>query len=274
MTSTVKRCVVTGVALMLFGLAPQTAAAANTYCDGVLPAGTYKNVVVPQGAACVTGAGPILIEGHVFVLEEASFTAHPPSVLVVTGNVHGRLLSMIDINGQTVDGHIRSQRGGLLIQDSLLGGNVDSHEGTRALVLGSTLTHGSIRFSMINGPEAEVWSESNVLERGSIHITKNVISSVSCVTFPPFCVDVELNTLLQGSIHVNDNVIAMGTSMAVSSNTVAGAVHIFRNLDSGSKEVIGNDVEGHLMCKMNSEPFFGGPNVDFDSTGADNQCFE
>ena len=107
------------------------AAPADAYCVGELAAGTYQNVIVPQGGSCTTGEGAILVKGDVRVLEGATFTSLPPSELVVRGSVLGHAQSMIEMEGQTIQSDVRSHKGSLTLRENTIGGDVESLKGTQ-----------------------------------------------------------------------------------------------------------------------------------------------
>lgn len=259
------------IAVVAMFIAVPAASAAETYCVGVLAPGTYQSVVVPQGGSCTT-SGPTTVKGDVQVLEDASFTSvNPPSVLIVRGSVRGRAGSQINIDSATL-GSVDVHRGGLILSNSTVEGNIQSHDGTSAFINGVSVTKGSIDIKKISGPNAMVWIAFNSVERGNVQAKDNLISTPDCAV-PGVCFDIEGNTVSKGNIEVEKNQVSVDNFLDILSNAVGGNLLVNENSGDAIKEVFDNTVGGNLTCRRNQEPFVGGPNAARRAPGHDNQCF-
>lgn len=90
---------------------PSFAAGGNsTTCTDTLAPGTYGRVVVPAGAVCITGTGPVTIRGGLYVEEGATFIfgdEESPSVnATITGGVHATNAGSVQIHFSTISGGI------------------------------------------------------------------------------------------------------------------------------------------------------------------------
>jgi hypothetical protein len=81
-----------------------------TTCTGTLAPGTYKRVVVPDGASCVTFTGPVTIKGGVFVGAGATFVLGSEENPVHTGTISGGVRSQ---NAASVQIHFSTINGGV-----------------------------------------------------------------------------------------------------------------------------------------------------------------
>jgi len=77
-------------AMLLIGSHGNSASAADdTVCDGVLSAGTFKNVVVLAGTSC-TLSGAVVVEGNVIANDAVDVVVQGTSTtpIPIGGNVH------------------------------------------------------------------------------------------------------------------------------------------------------------------------------------------
>jgi hypothetical protein len=111
-----------------------------TTCTGTLVPGTYKQVVVPAGASCVTFAGPVTIKGGVTVEAGATFVLGSEENPVHTGTISGGIRSQdaasVQIHFSTINGGVNLSGGAgpfggpfditwNTIEDSVINGSVN-----------------------------------------------------------------------------------------------------------------------------------------------------
>lgn len=98
-------------------LSASSIAAGNgaTVCTDTLAPGTYQHVVVPDGAICVTFAGPVTINGGVTVGSGATFVLGTEENSAHTATINGGVTST---NAASVQIHFSTINGGV----SLTGG--------------------------------------------------------------------------------------------------------------------------------------------------------
>jgi hypothetical protein len=89
---------------------PSFAAGGSTTCTDTLAPGSYGRVVVPAGAVCIIGAGPVAIRGGLYVEPGATFIfGDEESPLVnatITGGVHATNAGSVQIHFSTISGGI------------------------------------------------------------------------------------------------------------------------------------------------------------------------
>jgi hypothetical protein len=111
----------------------------TTTCTDVLAAGSYKRVVVPEGAVCLS-EGPVTIRGGLYVRAGATFVLgseeNPVHTGTITGGVHATNAMSVQIHFSRISGGI-DLRGGSgpfggpfevtwnTIEDSVVNGSVD-----------------------------------------------------------------------------------------------------------------------------------------------------
>jgi len=86
------------------------ASSGATTCTDTLAPGTYGHVVVPDGAACVTFAGPVRINGGVSVGAGATFVLgsedNPVHTATINGGVRARNAANVQIHFSTINGGV------------------------------------------------------------------------------------------------------------------------------------------------------------------------
>jgi hypothetical protein len=105
-------------AACLFAL-PSLAAKPNkhnaTSCTDTLAPGTYGRVVVPAGAVCLIGEGPLTIRGGLYVEAAATFvfgSEEDPDVnATISGGVHGSNAGSVQIHFSRINGGVDLQGG-------------------------------------------------------------------------------------------------------------------------------------------------------------------
>jgi hypothetical protein len=102
-------CVVVLAALVL--AVPAVAGGAKkTTCTDVLAPGSYKRVVVPAGAACLS-EGPVKIRGGLYVRAGATFVLgseeNPVHSGTIKGGVHAKNAASVQIHFSTITGGVR-----------------------------------------------------------------------------------------------------------------------------------------------------------------------
>jgi hypothetical protein len=100
---------------LLVGLpAAAEAGSKTTTCNGELAAGHYHKVVVPEGAACLSG-GPVTIRGGLDIESGATFVLgdeeHPGDTGTISGGVHATDPQSVQIHFATINGGIDVQGG-------------------------------------------------------------------------------------------------------------------------------------------------------------------
>jgi hypothetical protein len=100
----------------LFVSVPALAApgSSSRTCTGVLAAGTYNQVVVPEGAACLSD-GPLIVKGGLVISPGATFVLggedNPVNTGTISGGVHATNAASVQIHFTTINGGI-DVRGG------------------------------------------------------------------------------------------------------------------------------------------------------------------
>jgi hypothetical protein len=85
------------------------AASPATACTGVLAAGSYQRVVVPEGAACIS-EGPVTIRGGLYIEPGATFVLgseeNPVDTGTISGGVHATNPASVQIHFTTINGGV------------------------------------------------------------------------------------------------------------------------------------------------------------------------
>jgi hypothetical protein len=163
-----------------------TAKPNGTTCDSTLAPGVYNSVVVPDGAICIIGSGPLTILGGLTVGEGATFAfgseETPDVTSTIVGGVHATNAANVQIHFSTILGGIDIEGGNgpfgapfdvtwITIEDSLINGRV-SIEGYNGFWMGF------IR-NTVNG---SVSLNDNVLvdPDGNEYVTNTINGSLKC----------------------------------------------------------------------------------------------
>jgi len=137
-----------------------------TTCTGTLVPGTYKQVVVPAGASCVTFAGPVTIKGGVTVEAGATFVLGSEENPVHTGTISGGIRSQ---DAASVQRHFSTINGGVNLSGGAgpFGGPFD-------------ITWNTIEDSVINGGYTEAGYNGfwNGFIRNTVHGPVNLFGNV------------------------------------------------------------------------------------------------
>lgn len=91
-------CVLAAVsagAVQSAGAATASPAAGAKVCSGPLAPGTYHGLIVK--GACIISKGPVVVQGNVFVQQNAVFNAVSTAVLVVHGNIVARQGALVGL---------------------------------------------------------------------------------------------------------------------------------------------------------------------------------
>jgi hypothetical protein len=85
------------------------AASPATACTGILAAGSYQRVVVPEGAACLS-EGPVTIRGGLYIQQGATFVLgseeNPVNTGTISGGVHATNPASVQIHFTTINGGV------------------------------------------------------------------------------------------------------------------------------------------------------------------------
>ena len=179
-----------------------------TTCTDTLAPGTYKQVVVPEGAQCVTFAGPVTIKGGVSVEAGATFVLGSEENPVHTGTISGGVRSQ---NAASVQIHFSTINGGV----SLSGGA-----------------------GPIGGPFGITW---NTIEDSVIN------GSVNITGYDGFWQGFFRNTV-NGTVNFNRNTVIDPDGNEVQTNTIHGSLNCSGNTPSPQQGDSGgsvNQVSGH-----------------------------
>ena len=123
------------LSVVVMGLTAPPAKADDTECVGILPPGTYDNVVVPEGTFCFLSNS--MVKGNVKALPDSLLSARDNTI---RSNIEGDKADVVDI--VSTDG----------VPDTIEG-SVQAKEGNRyTRVCGQNLTQGNIQVEKF-GPE-------------------------------------------------------------------------------------------------------------------------
>jgi len=96
---------------LLVSVSSVAASSGTTTCTDTLAPGTYGRVVVPAGAACVTFAGPVRINGGVVVEGGATFVLgsedNPAHTATINGGVRATNAANVQIHFSTINGGLK-----------------------------------------------------------------------------------------------------------------------------------------------------------------------
>jgi hypothetical protein len=102
--------VVAGLSALVMGAPSLAAGSRTTSCTDTLAPGTYQRVVVPDGATCVTFAGPVTINGGVTVGAGATFVLgsedNPTHTATINGGVTAANAASVQIHFSTISGGV------------------------------------------------------------------------------------------------------------------------------------------------------------------------
>jgi hypothetical protein len=100
-----------GIALLASVPSLAEANTTTTTCSGMLAAGTYHKVVVPEGATCLSD-GPVTIRGGLRIEAGATFVLGSEENPVSTGTING---GVVATNAASVQIHFATIRGGITV---------------------------------------------------------------------------------------------------------------------------------------------------------------
>ena len=178
-----------------------------TTCNGELGAGTYKRVVVPADAVCLSN-GPVTIRGGLYIEQGATFVLgseeNPVDTGTINGGVHATDAMSVQIHFTTINGGIDVHGG-----SGPFGGPFDVTWNT----IEDSLIHGGVTISGYNG----FWMgfiRNDV--RGSVNLNDNVLVDEDGNEY--------VTNTIHGSLHCSGNSPApqVGDSEG-ESNVVTGA---------------------------------------------------
>jgi hypothetical protein len=218
-TSTLAAALAVGTVLsvVVVALSARPAEADNTECTGVLPPGTYDNIVVLKGQTCTLANS--IVRGNVRVLENSRLIARDNTI---RGNLMANKADVVDL--QSLNPAV----------PDIVGGNIHIKQGNDlALVCGQTLPRGNVHIEKF-GPDA-------------------LGIGVGDDEFCPGAVGGGGNTLEKGNIQVTDNTVT--GNLGVDQNRVGGNILVYKNSGSGNKTVAFNTVSKNLRCRDNDPPF-------------------
>ena len=178
-----------------------------TTCNGELGAGTYKRVVVPADAVCLSN-GPVTIRGGLYIEQGATFVLgseeNPVDTGTINGGVHATDAMSVQIHFTTINGGIDVHGG-----SGPFGGPFDVTWNT----IEDSSIHGGVTISGYNG----FWMgfiRNDV--RGSVNLNDNVLVDEDGNEY--------VTNTIHGSLHCSGNSPApqVGDSEG-ESNVVTGA---------------------------------------------------
>lgn len=240
-------------------------------CVGVLPPGTYQNVFVPPGAACILNSS--VLTGNLRALEGSRLIAN---FNTIAGNVEGLRAARLDVRFGTVGGNVEIKEGA-----------GDPTTSLDYVVFGVTLDEGNVH--VVKNTSGHVFVDVNLLRRGNIHLedNRNVprlqafnnrlnAGNVHVVKNSADSVFVDANLLRTGNMKLEDN--SSVTILRAFNNTLndptlgtGGNLQVFKNTGPSNKFVQANTVRQNVQCKENTPPFVGTPNTTIDGKLED-QC--
>ena len=156
-----------------------------TTCNGELGAGTYKRVVVPADAVCLSN-GPVTIRGGLYIEQGATFVLgseeNPVDTGTINGGVHATDAMSVQIHFTTINGGIDVHGG-----SGPFGGPFDVTWNT----IEDSSIHGGVTISGYNGfwmgfirndVRGSVNLNDNVLvdEDGNEYVTNTIHGSLNC----------------------------------------------------------------------------------------------
>ena len=173
-------------AAVLVGVASVAGASPGvTTCNGELGAGTYKRVVVPADAVCLSN-GPVTIRGGLYIEQGATFVLgseeNPVDTGTINGGVHATDAMSVQIHFTTINGGIDVHGG-----SGPFGGPFDVTWNT----IEDSSIHGGVTISGYNGfwmgfirndVRGSVNLNDNVLvdEDGNEYVTNTIHGSLHC----------------------------------------------------------------------------------------------
>jgi len=177
------------VGALLVSASSFAASKGSTTCTDTLAPGTYQRVVVPDGAVCITFAGPVTINGGVTVGTGATFVLGSEDNPAHTATINGGVTST---NAASVQIHFSTITGGV------------------------SLTGGAGPFG---GPFDITW---NTLEDNTIN------GSVTITGYDGFWQGFFRNRV-NGSVNFNNNTVVDPDGNEVQTNTINGSLNCSGN---------------------------------------------
>jgi hypothetical protein len=198
--------VLAALAALVVAVPSVAAGSGATTCTDTLAPGTYKQVVVPPGAVCVTFGGPVTISGGVSVGPGATFVLgteeNPAHTGTITGGVRATDAASVQIHSSTISGGVNLTGG-----SGPFGGPFDVTWNT----LEDNVINGSVNISGYNG----FWQGffRNTVN-GALNFNNNTVVD-------PDGNEVQTNTI-RGSMNCSGNTPAPQTGDSGGSPNVAG----------------------------------------------------
>jgi len=190
---TIRAASLCALALAVLVVVPTVATAKpnGTTCTDTLAPGVYTSVVVPDGATCIIGSGPLTILGGLTVGSGATFVfgseESPDVTSVIVGGVHATNAAAVQIHFSTINGGIDIHGGagpfggpfGITwntIEDSLINGRV-SIEGYNGFWMGfiRNTVNGSVNLN----------DNTLVDTDGNEYVTNTINGSLNCAGNSP-----------------------------------------------------------------------------------------
>ena len=209
--------VIASAAVALLTQVPVVAAHSSaTECTATLAPGSYRQVIVPEGAVCIIDEGPLSIRGGLYVQAGGTFifgSEEAPEVnATIRGGVRATNAGSVQIHFSQIYGNVRLEGG-----SGPFGGPFDFGGGFAPTwtTLEDNVIHGSVFFEHYDG----FWSgfiRNTVF--GSVHFNANTV------------LDLDGNELVTNTIH--GSLVCWGNDPAPQIGDSAGSL----NIVTGSKQ--------------------------------------
>ncbi len=215
---------VTTLLSLLVGVRLSPAFAEQSECAGMLPPGTYEDLIVPSGATCELR--DVVVQGNVRVLSGGTLFVETSEI---AGNVVGHDVNRIFVGRSTVGGNI-----------IVIGGEVVGAPGATVAIC-ATVVNGNVVIQRLTG---------GIGVRAFIPgFDPPSGLSARCGSTP--------NTI-GGNLNVSNNA---SVRMLVQGNVVENNLLAVHNTGPGAKIVTRNQVANAVICIENEPPFIGEGNT-------------
>lgn len=228
----VRLVVVTAASSALLSVAPHPASAEQVECTGSVTAGSYRHLVVPEGATCVLQRS--VVTGNVRVLPGGTFVAEASAI---GGAIVGHDVNRIMVGRSTIGRNI-----------VVHGGQPVSPPPVAVSVCGTSIA-GNVIVQQVTG---------------GIGLRTYIPGFDSPVGIGARCGSVRNE--IGGNLIVSNNV---SFRALVQNNVVHGNMLVVQNAGPGPKTFTGNQVAGTIVCIDNDEPFTASGNQAASTSG---QC--